>query len=126
MKGFTLIELLVVVVILSVLAAIGVPMYSGYLDAADVSVVHNNLRSIYLQEQEYFINNNGFYNTGATCVDSTAAINTTLFAGTQVLETEQGFYYCITQASAAEFLAEAREITGTRIFTINHLNVTNF
>ncbi len=126
MKGFTLIELLVVVTLLSILATIGIPIYRGYIDSTNVSLVQNNLRSIYLQEQDYFVNNNGYYSTGATCTDSAAVINTNLYNGVQVLDNGNGFIYCITQTASSNFTAQADEINGTRLYTITNLNVANF
>jgi prepilin-type N-terminal cleavage/methylation domain-containing protein len=126
MRGFTLIELLTVVVILSVLSVIGIPIYQGYIDTTNITTVHNNLRSVYLQQQDYFVNNNAYYFTGTSCTDSAAAINTNLFSGTQVLDNAVGYTYCITQSAPTNFIARADEISGSGVLTINELNVTNF
>lgn len=127
MRGYTLTELVVVVAILGILATIGIPMYLGYADTAKISAVQNNLRSIYLQQQDYFVDNNAYYATGAACGDFGANINTNLFNGTQVL-TADGFNYCITQAAdVTVFTAMAVEVGGTgRIYTIDQTNTANF
>ena len=45
-SGFTLLELLVVIAIIGILAAIGIPMYSGYQASAKVSATKQNYVSM--------------------------------------------------------------------------------
>ena len=126
-KGFTLLELIITMGILGIIAAIGVPQYLGYADNARVNTVKNNLRSIYLQQQEYYQKNNAYYKTGASCTDSAAAINTNLFNGKTIIVNDQ-FTYCITQSTVDDFSAKATEIAGgkNRSFTVKQLNQANF
>ncbi len=105
--GFTLIELLMVVAILGIIGAVGVPAYSGYIAGAKESTAQNNLRSIYLMEQDYF------YENGVYCVSActnTANINKNLFGGKQSLD-ESGsspYRYSVT-GSATAYSAWARK-----------------
>jgi prepilin-type N-terminal cleavage/methylation domain-containing protein len=122
-KGFTLIELLIVVMILGVLAVIGVPQYLGYVDQSKLSQVQNNLRSIYLAQQEYYRKNNQYYYTGAICGDNAGLINTNLFSGRSII-INSGFTYCITRTTNDDFSAKATEISGSRTYSINQLNTT--
>ena len=124
-NGFTLIELLVVVAIIGILSAIGIPYYQGYTDTSEQKVVQNNLRTIYMQQQEYYRRNAEYYFTGATCTDSAAIINTNLFSGQNIIQ-NGSFTYCVTRATVDDFTAQARNVADSITFTINQSNVTSF
>lgn len=125
MKGFTLVELLLVVAILGILSGVAVPAYRNYIDTARVTTVQNGLRSIYVQQQEYFSKNNRYYSTGGSCSDSTTTINTTLFSGNKVLNNSY-FRYCVLQSATTNFTARAEEISGSRAYTLDNTNTANF
>ena len=76
-KGFTLVELLVVIAIIGILAAVGVPMYQGYISDAKAKDAQNTLQSIALQQKSYFNKQFCFYVTGSG--DKAGLINTGLF-----------------------------------------------
>jgi prepilin-type N-terminal cleavage/methylation domain-containing protein len=54
-KGFTLLELLVVVAIIGALAAIAIPVYSNYVDKAQVAVAFSTLDAIRKDFEFYHI-----------------------------------------------------------------------
>jgi prepilin-type N-terminal cleavage/methylation domain-containing protein len=126
-KGFTLTELLVVIAILGIISAVGIPQYQGYSATAQSTIAKNNLRSMYMQQQEYFVNNNVYYATGSTCSTNATAINTNLFSGKTILaDATEGYTYCITQATTTQFLAQAINTDTSAAFTLNEDNTKNF
>ena len=137
MRGFTLIELLMAVAIVGILATIGVQSYVGYIEVARLKTATDGLRAIYLQQETFFSDNNIFYDPTGICAtavaangslsDHTAAINTNLFRGIQVVD-NSNYAFCITQTTTS-FTATATQlgitpVTDARELTITNLNVT--
>ena len=52
MKGFTLIELMIAVGIIAIIAAVGFPAYTGYIESARVSVMSDSIQTIRLMQDE--------------------------------------------------------------------------
>ncbi len=61
-RGFTLIELMIVVAILAIVTTIAVPAYTGYIKTAENTEGWNNLNSLQLALEEYYMEN-GQYTT---------------------------------------------------------------
>lgn len=60
-KGFTLMELMIVIAIIGIIAAIAIPAYTGYITTARMAEADNNLASIRLAQEEYFLENNNYF-----------------------------------------------------------------
>ena len=88
-KSFTLIELLVVLAILSIIAAIGVPILTGFINDAKETTAKNSLHSIAMIEADWRSENGDYYGTNTG--NQTAVINQGLFGGKKPLD-EQGDY----------------------------------
>lgn len=57
LQGYTLVELMIVVAILSVLAAIAIPLYDGYITEARLQAVRQNVEPLRLALEDYFLDN---------------------------------------------------------------------
>ena len=68
---------MVVIAIIGILAAVGVPMYQGYISDVKAKDAQNTLQSIALQQKSYFNKQFCFYVTGSG--DKAGLINTGLF-----------------------------------------------
>ena len=101
-SGFTLIELLVVVAIIGILSGVGIIAYTGYISGTKQKSAENAMQQISLAQTEEY-SNSGEYFTQAgegTCTpDSTfsAAIETTLFGGGDVISEDGGYEMCIAE-----------------------------
>ncbi len=111
-SGMTLIELLIVVAIVGILAAVGVPMYIGYIDSAKADEAKNNLRSIRLMQENYRSDNNTYYGPVACNTNSFTLLNTNLFEGRSELKGDN-WQYCINVANATTFQAQAKDNSGS-------------
>ena len=120
-SGFTLLELVIVVAIIGIISAIGLPQYVGYTESTNDKVIENNLRSIFLKQQEYYRENNNYYSTGETCTNAAADINNNLFSGQNVITTPD-YNFCILSNTDDDFEARAEEVEGDKIFTIDENN----
>jgi len=65
-KGITLIEILVAMAILSVIAAIAMPAYRGYITTGHKAECQNEVAAIKLAEAEFFLENNNYFVGGDT------------------------------------------------------------
>ncbi|MDP6672194.1 MAG: type IV pilin protein [Arenicellales bacterium] len=121
----TLIELLIVVAIVGILAAVGVPMYMGYIDSAKADEAKNNLRSIRLMQENYRSDNNVYYGPVSCSASSFSLLNTNLFEGRSELKGDN-WQYCITAANATTFQAQAKDKpgSGTDLYGIDQNNRT--
>ena len=78
-RGLTLMELVVTLAILGVLAAVGTPVLMGNIKAAKNSQAQNTLKSIYLTQKNFYIDNNSCYYVNSAAGDNASLINQYLF-----------------------------------------------
>lgn len=67
--GFTLIEILIVVVIIGILSAVAIPIYSGYIASGKIVEAHSTLTSARIQMEQSYQDNRTY--VGAACPGAT-------------------------------------------------------
>ncbi|WP_114636747.1 hypothetical protein [Polynucleobacter necessarius] len=134
-----LMELLITIAIIAILAAVGVPMYSGNIRAAKNADAQNTLKSIYLMEKNYFAENYCYYVTSGTG-DQSSSINqyllgsTTPTTGPIVVGASNVYFYitagtvgsggACTGANSNDYVAFAQSRSDSSItYSINQQNV---
>ena len=63
--GLTLIELMIVVAILAIIASLAIPAYNGYIQTARESEGTQDLASLRIAQEEFYMDNNTYFQ-GAT------------------------------------------------------------
>jgi type IV pilus assembly protein PilE len=58
--GFTLLEVAIVVTVLTVLTAVALPIYSGFIERAKVATMQSDLRNLATVQEAHFGNHQGY------------------------------------------------------------------
>lgn len=109
-KGFTLVELMVVVAIVAILAGIGIPAYSDYMQRGKLAEAMTELAGMRVRLEQFYQDNRTYVG-----FDCTAVANARYFT-----------YSCPNVQSATAFTAVATGVasqgTGGFVYTIDQNN----
>jgi type IV pilus assembly protein PilE len=95
-KGFTLVEVMIVVAILGILAGIGIPMYTGYVQRARLAEAHSHLADLRVKMEQFFQDNRTY--VGGPCSP----------AGTAASQVQFFAFSCPVAATATAYSIRAR------------------
>ena len=113
-KGFTLVELMITMAILSVIAAMAIPAYNGYIKTAKMTEAQNNLGALRLAQEEFFLeNNNYFEGIGHTAIGNNSGGLWSRTAG----KDGYNFDYAVTLSGTAGYTATASGLGETVIIS---------
>ncbi len=76
-KGFTLVELMIAVAIVSILAAVALPLYNNYIDTSREGVLVNNLSTMEVFQEDFRLRNGNYLLVAADAAAIEAAIGWT-------------------------------------------------
>ncbi len=86
-RGFTLIELLVVVVIIGVLVAIAIPLYTNYRKGAENKSAQSDIRGAVSAVEQYYTENSNVYPSDNVSAAVGASLTFTVSGGTTEVAT---------------------------------------
>lgn len=113
-RGFTLIELMIVVGILAVIASIAIPAYTGYIRTAKLSEAQNNLATLRLAQEEFYLENNAYFAGATTALVETASQG--LWTATKGSEAAVAFSYVVTTTPSSWSATATGNLVGSSVF----------
>ena len=97
--GFTLVELMIVVAILSILTAIALPAYRGYISTSRNAEGWNNLASIKLAQEEYFLENNRYFPDPDGLAQTTNNSLDVYWRAAETIDSDRNFDYAVSSSN---------------------------
>jgi len=112
--GYTLLELMMTVAILAIITSIAIPAYNNYISTSRNAEGQNNLASIRLAQEEYYLENNRYFPDPDGTVSTTASTISTYWVPTETNDADRNFDYSVTTSSNGQaYVATATGRGGT-------------
>lgn len=112
-RGFTLIELMITVAILSVIVAIAIPSYTGYVKTSKLQEAHNNIGALRIAEEAFFSENNAYF--GGINTAAVAANSQGLWAAAAGSEGVVAFNYVVTTTPTSWSVTATGNLAGSPV-----------
>jgi len=104
--GFTLIELMIAVAIIAIIAAVGLPLYNGYVQSSREGVLINNIVTMEVFQEDYRLRTGAYLTTAANLGAITAAID-------WQPQSNNGTTYVIAAGPGGSYQVTATDAAGT-------------
>lgn len=117
-RGFTLVELMITIAVLSVIAAIAIPTYNGYIREAQLGAARANADTLRLVLEDWRLDNGTYRIGGNASYDpkATAALG-------WVPDGDQGAYsYGVVGATTNTYTIEVTHVSGRWLRCENRMN----
>ena len=107
-RGFTLIELMIAVAIIAIIAAVALPLYSGYIATSREGVLVNNIGTIEIFQEDRRLRQGAYMLVAA----NVAAITADIGWAPQV---DDGTTYAIADGGGGSYDVTATDATGAAV-----------
>jgi type IV pilus assembly protein PilE len=107
-RGFTLIELMIAVAIIAIIAAVALPLYSGYIQTSREAVLANNIATMEIFQEDFRLRTGAYLTTAADVAAIEAAIGWRP-------QDQGGITYSIAAGPAGSYEVTAVDIVGTTV-----------
>ncbi len=122
-NGFTLIELMITIAIISIISAIAIPAYKGYIKEARYSAARANIDSLKLFLEDYRLDNDS-YSAGASSYTDLAAITSAYSWDPRTDDSD--FEYSLASVASDTYIITVKDSDGTAILNCDQNNSCNY